>query len=167
MSEKPNTKQDQTESSQQESSSQETVQEIEYDFKYVALGLLVIGGVLIGGLVVGISFIDTGLFNNSPTQDNGDTTTPPVNEEPPEEQVYEGYIEVIVYDESNLSEYPDNAVTITFNDNTYTTGETIPVEFTNRDESKFIEYTIEVNGETTIKSSEVTQGETTTIEVFI
>lgn len=159
MSKKSNNKQD--------SYSEENVQEIEYDFKYVALGLFVIGGLLIGGLMIGITVIDTGIFDNSSPQDTGDTTTPPVNEEPPEEQVYEGYIEVIVYDESNLSEYPTDAVTITFNGNIYTTGETIPVEFANRDESKFIEYTVEVNGETTTNSSEVTQGETTTIEVFM
>jgi hypothetical protein len=117
--------------------------------------------------VVGISFIDTGIIDNSPPQDNPDDTNPPVEEEPPEEQAYEGYIEVIVYDESNLSEYPNDAVTITFNGDSYTTGETIPVEFTDRDESKFIDYTVEVNGERITKQSEVTQGETTTIEVFV
>ena len=140
--------------------------DVQYEFKYVVVGIIVIGFVLISGLFVGASVID--YDGNSP--DNTTDVKTPVNETPNKTLTYEGYFVVNVYNDSydSYPEYEYYDVNITYNGVNYNPRENITVEFEDEGESKFVEYDVTVKNNTTVtKQTKVIQGETTTIEVFV
>ena len=143
--------------------------DVQYEFKYVVVGIIVIGFVLIGGLFVGASVID---FDDTNSSNNTTDVKTPVTETPNKTLTYEGYFVVTIYNDSrrDFPEYqpiPYEAK-IVYSDEVYVSGDNITVEFEDKGESTFVEYEVTVNNNKTVtKQTKVIQGETTKIEVFI